>query len=100
LTDVGDEYVSSEMWHETMQQKDGTIRRRKETDTGFVTDSADLILSGPHFYVANPLHQTPMRVCRTHRAYDHLELSELPDDYLPRTNPDVTKTQTALLLCN
>jgi hypothetical protein len=29
LADLGDDYVSTEMWHETMQQKDGTIVRRQ-----------------------------------------------------------------------
>ena len=28
LADLGDDYTSTEMWHETMQQKDGTIHRR------------------------------------------------------------------------
>lgn len=37
-------------------------------------------------YVGNPFYQTPKRKCETHRAYDILDLTELRDDYLPRTN--------------
>jgi hypothetical protein len=86
LADLGDGYVSTEMWHETMQQKDGTITRRPNSDAGFAATPEDWVLSGPHFFVANPFHQTPMRVCNTHRAYEKPDLETLPDDYLPRTN--------------
>ncbi|WP_459190553.1 DNA methyltransferase family protein [Ralstonia pseudosolanacearum] len=86
LADLGEDYVSTEMWHETMQQHDGTITRRSASDDGFAATPQDLVLSGPHFFVANPYYQTPMRVCNTHRAYDKPDLEALPDDYLPRTN--------------
>ena len=51
LADLGDSYVTSEMWHETMQQRDGTITRRSTTDAGFAATAADWILSGPHFFL-------------------------------------------------
>lgn len=86
LTDLSDDYVSTEMWHETMQQKDGTIVRRPATDAGFAATPENWVLSGPHFFLANPFHQTPMKVCNTHRAYDKIDLETLPDNYLPRTN--------------
>ncbi len=86
LADMGDDYFSTEMWHETMQQHDGTISRRPVGDNGFVSSPEDWVLSGPHFYLANPFNQTPKRVCETHRAYDNVDLEAIPDDYLPRTN--------------
>lgn len=86
LADLGDDYFSTEMWHETMQQHDGTISRRPSGDNGFVDGTEDWILSGPHFYLGNPFNQTPKRVCETHRAYDNVDLEVIPDDYLPRTN--------------
>jgi hypothetical protein len=86
LADLGSDYVSTEMWHETMQQKDGTISRRSNSEAGFAKSPNDWVLSGPHFFVANPFHQTPMKVCNSHRAYDKIDLETLPDDYLPRTN--------------
>ena len=90
LSKVEENYFPTEMWHETNAQKDGTIRR----ETRFATRPDDWILSGPHFYVGTPFHQTPKAICETHRAYDHIELSEIPDDYLPRTNyvPDCDAT--------
>lgn len=95
LADVGDGYFSTVMFDETYSQRDGTLSRRPSTDPGFVATPHDWVLSGPHFFVANPFHQTPMRVCNTHRAYEKPDLETLPDDYLPRTNyrpmPDHTE---------
>jgi hypothetical protein len=87
LGDLQGEYIALEMWHETNAQKDGTIRR----DTGFPTDTSELVLSGPHFYVGRPFNKTPREVCTLNSHYDCIDLTTLPDDYLPRTNyrPDV-----------
>ena len=72
----------STCWNETNAQKDGTIRR----DTQFPSFSNELILSGPHFYVATPIYKTPRRVCTEKGHYDIIDLIELSNDYLPRTN--------------
>ena len=86
LADLRDDYVAMEMWHETMQQKDGTISRRPNSDTGFAESTADWVLSGPHFFLANPYNKTPRKVCTANGHYDIIDLATLPDDYLPRTN--------------
>lgn len=86
LADLSDSYVSTEMWHETMQQKDGTMTRRSTSDLGFSTAPEDWVLSGPHFFVANPYMKTPRKVCTEKGHYDVIDLEILPDDYLPRTN--------------
>ncbi len=82
LGDLQDEYYSTEMWHETNSQRDGTMRR----DTIFPSNFNQWILSGPHFFVGNPMYQSPKAICNTHRAYDVIDLTEIPDDYVPRTN--------------
>lgn len=82
LGDLKGEYFSLEMWHETNAQKDGTIRRA----TQFPQDPSQWVLSGPHFFVGNPFNKTPRAVCTANGHYDCLDLSHLPDDYLPRTN--------------
>jgi len=78
--------INATHWNEKNAQDDGTIARRDDDDNGFPDSPSDLILSGPHFGVANPSFQTPRRVCRTHRAYDVVDLDEMPNDYLPRGN--------------
>ncbi len=82
LGDLAGEYMSLEMWHETNAQNDGTIKR----DTQFAQRPERWVLSGPHFYVGNPFYKTPQIVCDKHHQYDVLDLTDLPDDYLPRTN--------------
>ncbi|MCK4505997.1 MAG: class I SAM-dependent DNA methyltransferase, partial [Candidatus Aegiribacteria sp.] len=91
LGDLKGEYFSTEMWHETNAQKDGTIRR----ETRFPKDASEWILSGPHFYVGNPFYKTPNTVCEKHHDYSPVDLTELPDDYLPRTNyvPDCSPAE-------
>lgn len=82
LGDLKDDYFTLEMWHETGAQKDGTIRR----ETGFVSRPEDFVLSGPHFFVGNPLNKTPRAICTEKGHYDTLDLETLPDHYLPRSN--------------
>ncbi|MBP8140618.1 MAG: class I SAM-dependent DNA methyltransferase, partial [Acidovorax sp.] len=86
LADLDEGYFATEMWNETAQQHDGTISRRPSTDPGFAATPHDWVLSGPHFFVANPFCKTPRKLCNTPLAYDNVDLGTLPDDYLPRTN--------------
>lgn len=98
LADMGNDFMTTEMWHETMQQKDGTISRRPNTDPGFPVNLDGWVLSGPHFYLANPLNKTPRKVCTEKGHYDVIELENLPDDYLPRTNYRTMADLTEYLL--
>jgi hypothetical protein len=82
LGNLKDKYFTTEMWHETNAQKDGTIHR----NTQFPKDDGQWILSGPHFYVGTPFYKTPQAVCTKHHNYDQIDLEAIPDNYLPRTN--------------
>lgn len=82
LGDLKDEYTTSVMWDETNARKDETIRR----ETRFPVSIEEWILSGPHFYLANPFSKTPRRVCNLNSHYDPVDLSIIPVDYLPRSN--------------
>lgn len=82
LGDLKGEYLSLEMWHETNAQNDGIIKR----ETRFPDNPGQWVLSGPHFFVGNPFYNTPRAICNSNKAYDSLDLTTLPDDYLPRTN--------------
>lgn len=82
LGDLQGEYFSTQYWNETGAQYDGTIKR----ETRFPQDPSQWILSGPHFYVGNPLYKTPREICTEKGHYDGIDLLTIPDDYLPRTN--------------
>ena len=75
-------YTPTQHWNETNAVADKTIRRQ----TSFPSDAGGWVLSGPHFYVATPMFKTPRAACTKNGDYDLLDLTELPEGYLPRTN--------------
>lgn len=92
LGDLEGEYKSTVMWDETNAvKKDHTIRR----ETQFPETPESLVLSGPHFFVGNPCNKTPRDPCLLNSDYDVIDLTQMPADYLPRTNyvPDCTPTE-------
>ena len=95
LADLSGDYYATVMFDETNAvKKDGTIRR----DTQFPTSATQWILSGPHFYVGTPMYKTPRSICTEKGHYDNLDLTTIPEDYLPRTNyvPDCSAEEYAL----
>jgi hypothetical protein len=82
LLDIEDDFFPTTCWNETIQVNDGTIARK----TGFVEAPNVAILSGPHFFVANPFYKTARARCLQNSDYDIIDLEELPSDYLPRYN--------------
>jgi hypothetical protein len=79
--DLGD-WQAYAQWHETHAQRDGTIRR----DTSFPRSPEGLVVSGPHFHVARPYYKTPREKCTEKGHYSVVDLTDMPVDYLPRTN--------------
>jgi len=76
-------YHTSMCFDETGSQKDMTIKR----GTKFPDyNEYEMILSGPHFYVSNPLYKTPRKVCTEKSQYDIIELQSINENFSPRTN--------------
>jgi hypothetical protein len=86
LADCSGSYFSSYMFDETASQREGTLTRRSPSDSAYAKNPHDLVVSGPHFYVSTPYYKTPRTNCNTARAYDNIELEDISEDYLPRTN--------------
>jgi hypothetical protein len=86
LGDLGEDYTSTVMFDETNAQIAGTILRNGDRTSPFPDSPSEWILSGPHFFVANPHNKTPRAITSKNSDYDPLDLDSLPDDYLPRTN--------------
>jgi hypothetical protein len=82
LSELAAEYQPAEMWHETNAVIAGTIQRY----TGFPSKPLDFIFSGSHISIGNPCFKTPRAKCVTRADYDTIDLTEIPPDYLPRTN--------------
>jgi hypothetical protein len=86
LADLEDTYATTVMFDETLAHKSGTIVRDADRSAPFPRCSEEWVLSGPHFYHANPFNKTPRAICSKNSDYDPLTLDSLPDDFLPRTN--------------
>jgi len=74
----------SEGLHETGSQDEGIIKR--ETKFPKIGLKYQFIYSGPHTYLANPIYQTPLENCSSHRAYETIFLEYIDQDFIPRTN--------------
>ena len=73
----------SEGWHETNDVNDGIITR----DTQFPEIvNHQMIFSGPHIFVSNPLYKTPKEICIEKAHYDTINPSLIPEDFIARTN--------------
>jgi very-short-patch-repair endonuclease len=87
LGDLQGEYYATVMFDETNAvKKDHTIRRETTFPSSKEKVGRGLILSGPHFFVGNPLNKNPKAICSSNKAYDVIDLTTIADDYLPRTN--------------
>lgn len=82
IRDLSDKFFSTRMFEETGAQHDGSIRR----NTDFPECASNLIYSGPHISIGTPLSKTPRSTCRLKSDYDPIDLTSVPDNYLPRSN--------------
>jgi hypothetical protein len=71
----------SSCWNETTDQKRGIIKR--ETDFWIFSR---MVHQGPLMHLANPFYKSPRRVCNSNKAYDVIDHTQIPKDYLPRAN--------------
>lgn len=83
LVDLAGEYFPTVMFDETYSQRDG-ILTRVDKPSFQPTTPEDWVLSGPHFFVGTPFNKTPRQDCTHNNAYDDIDLTEIPADYLPR----------------
>lgn len=84
LGDLKGEYLQDPMWHETGDRKSNPPVFRRET--AFRDRPEKLILTGPMIGLANPIAKCPNRNSQNNNDYEDIDLSMIPDDYLPRSN--------------
>lgn len=82
LASLRDDVFVSEMWHETNACKDDTIRR----DIHFPDQEYELIYSGAHIGLANPLYKTSRANCASRYDFDPIDLSSIGVIYRQRCN--------------
>jgi hypothetical protein len=76
-------FHTSECWHETNSQDLGIIMRKTQYPD---INQYQMIYSGPHFFVANPLYKTPREICKLNSDYDAINLNEIESNFSSRTN--------------
>lgn len=77
------DYIFGTMcWNETTSQQNGITKRK----TCFSGRPCDMIYSGPHISVGNPISKTPRSVCTLNSDYDSIDLTRIPEEYIQRTN--------------
>ena len=82
IGELGESRRVSFMFDESASHKAGLIRR----ETRVPKDASEWILQGPHLYVGTPFNKTPNEGCANHRDYTAIDLTAIPEDFLPRTN--------------
>ncbi|MEV0002639.1 class I SAM-dependent DNA methyltransferase [Micromonospora sp. NPDC050980] len=69
-------------YDESNARRDGLIRWEQRKATSL----EQLVLQGPHFGIALPWAKEPKTPCRNNRDWDSIPLSNLPEDFIPKTN--------------
>jgi hypothetical protein len=77
------EYNTSDCWNEKTAIDKGVIFR---TTTTPQLDKYELIYGGAQINVANPLYRTPREICNLNSHYDIIDLNNLDESFVPRTN--------------
>ena len=77
---------------ETNDVNSGIIIRKTSQP---IYNKYELILSGPHFHVANPIYKTPRKECNFNLDYDIVNHLLIDDGFLQRTNyiPNITNDE-------
>lgn len=70
-------------WDETNDLNAGNISRNTKYPN---LEEYEMIYSGPHFFVSNPLYKTPREECTLNSHYDIVELAEVEESFISRTN--------------
>ena len=70
-------------WDETNDVNGGTIKRNTQFPA---IDKYEMIYSGPHMFVSNPLYKTPKEICVEKAHYDIIDHNLIDKDFVARTN--------------
>lgn len=70
-------------WDETNDVNAGNIKRETKYPD---VESFEMIYSGPHIYVSNPMYKSPKEVSIIHHDYDIIDFRKIKEDYTARTN--------------
>ena len=73
----------TEGWHETNDVNDRIIKRSTQFPD---IEKYEMIYSGPHFFVSNPIYKTPTKNCVLSSDYDIVDHNLIDEEFVARTN--------------
>lgn len=73
----------TEGWHETNDVNSGIIKRKTQFPD---IANYEMIYSGPHFFVSNPVYKNPTKNCILSSDYDIIDHNLIDEDFVARTN--------------
>jgi hypothetical protein len=76
-------YYITDGWRETDAINAGVIERKTKWAE---IDKYELIISGPHFFVSNPLYKTPREISELNSDYDNIDLNLVDEKFVQRSN--------------
>lgn len=82
LREYGQNLLTSLMYGETNAQDSGIIIR----NIHFPNKNFDVIYSGPHIGISNPLFKSSRKMCILNSDYDNIDLTVIHCDYFQRIN--------------
>lgn len=91
----GQGFFISVMWDENAARKKGIIKDFTALATRFPPEDWKVIYNGPHISLGQPFFKCPRNPCLNNLDWELIDLSNLPDDYLPRVKyvPAETKEE-------
>lgn len=76
-------YYVTDGWNETTAIKQQKIKNGLKTAD---INNYELILSGPHFFVSNPIYKNPRNAQRSNKDYDVVDLTVINEEFTQTTN--------------
>lgn len=73
----------SEGWHETNDVNGRFIERETKYPD---VESFEMVYSGPHLFVGNPMYKTPRSICIEKADYDIIDFTKIDANFTARTN--------------
>lgn len=74
----------SDCWNETIAPKRNVIKKEFNSEVNIYDN--ELIISGPHFFVANPLYKNPRKSQSSNKDYDTIDLNLIEESFVQSVN--------------
>jgi hypothetical protein len=75
----------TQCWNETTDVKSGYLIDCNKNTFPPNIDDYQFVINAPHFYISNPLYQSPKKIYKSNNDYLSINLMDINDSFLPNT---------------